>query len=113
MLRDSKCEDNFFEIEVKEQPELETKYNFDKLHVLLSAHRDKHSNNLKKYADLLPEKTVPTLKLFFVYSQEYDLVSVTMESKSTFFTEDILSRLVDEDVGTKMFIDPSTRCFRC
>jgi hypothetical protein len=107
VLRDSKSEDNFFEIEVKEQPEYATSYGFDKLHVLLSVHRDKHSPNIKKYADLLPEKSIPTLKLFFAYSAEYDLVAVTLESKSTFLTEDIFSRLVDEDVGSKMFIEPS------
>lgn len=109
-LKETKVDENV-EIELKENAEGAEKLGFFKIQIVFSILKDKQDSTLKKYSELLDEKSFFSgaypLKFFFSYLESYDLVLVSLQSKTVFTTDEILSKVVGDEIGTKLFHDPS------
>jgi len=108
-LKETKVDENI-EIELKENAEGADKLGFFKIQIVFSILKDKQDVTLKKYSELLDEKSFFSgaypLKFYFSYLESHDLVLVNLQSKTVFTTDEILSKVVDDEIGTKIFNDP-------
>jgi len=111
-LKESKLDESV-EIELKDNTEVAEKFGFYKTQIVFSILKDRVDPSLKKYSEILNEKAFFSgafpLKIIFSFLPNYELVLVNLESKNFFTADEILSKIVEDDSGSKLFNDPSKK----
>jgi len=109
-LKESKLDEGV-EIELKDNTDLAEKFGFYKTQIVFSILKDRSDPSLKRYSEMLNEKALSSgafpLRIFFSFLSSHEIVLVNIESKSFFTADEILSKIVEDDSGTKLFNDPS------
>lgn len=109
-LKEAKLDENV-EIELKENADAADKLGFFKTQIVFSVMKDRLDHSLKRYMEIVNEKSFFSgaypLKFSFCFLPTFDIVLVSLENKHSFTTDEILSKIVDDDSGKRLFSNPS------
>ena len=92
-----------------------TKMNFHSKQLSLVIDNDENDPLLEQYAKVTNDASMNFLKSIYPLNfrilllKNYNTVIITLHRRSFFDTEEILSQLSQEESGTKIFYEPSTK----
>ena len=110
LIKEKKIDD-YVDLEIKTAPQSDIEHDLDKRIVVLSIFKNKFDQSIKKRYDQIGDKKVfqeiYPLRIIFSYSPEFDLILTSIEVKMQITQEEVLSNIVGEDSGKRIYLNPS------